>query len=351
MGRSKAEGGLGFREFDNFNNALLAKQCWRVMTMPQSIVAVVLKEKYFRKVDLFKAPLGQRPSLIWRSLWGSLDLLREGLVWRVGNGHDIRIWGDKWIPRLSSFSIQSPVKGMDAAARVKDLIEEGGGIWKEDLVKSIFNEEDACLICSLPTSRTSLPDKQIWAFTNNGILSVKSAYHLDMCRKRNIKGEMSRREKEGWKVLWRMRVPGVVKMFMWKALLDCLPTRVNLVKRKIAAKSNYPLCGKEEESVSHVLWSCVSANDVWAGRDSPVQKWSSSGEDLFEVWDRMVRRLSMKEMEVVVSVMKQLWLRRNKFVFENQFVNPRIVSKQGLASLEYFQKANEEQAERLQGEM
>ncbi|XP_035551035.1 uncharacterized protein LOC118349641 [Juglans regia] len=108
MGTAKTEGGMGFRELQNFNTALLAKQCWRIMTMPQFVAARVLKDKYFKHSDLLKAKLGWEPSKIWRSLWGSIGLLKEGLVWRVGNCEQVKIWEDKWIPKPIQFSIQSP---------------------------------------------------------------------------------------------------------------------------------------------------------------------------------------------------------------------------------------------------
>ena len=40
---SKSEGGLGFRNVDDFNSALLAKQLWRLITVPDSLFARVFK--------------------------------------------------------------------------------------------------------------------------------------------------------------------------------------------------------------------------------------------------------------------------------------------------------------------
>ncbi|XP_042944818.1 uncharacterized protein LOC122278700 [Carya illinoinensis] len=300
MGRSKNEGGLGFREFDSFNNALLAKQCWRVLKFPQSMASVVLKEKYFRYVDMLKANIGQRRSLIWRSLWGSLNLLRKGLLWRVGNGHNIRIWGDKWVPRLFSYSIQSPVKGLHADAKMRELMVEEGGEWNEEVVRNTLNEENANL---------------------------------------EIKGDVSERKDEEWKVLWQLKVPRVVKMFLWKALIDSLPTRKNLVKRRIVVKSCYPICESEEESIGHAIWNCVSASDVWNEIESPVQKWGCTEWDLFVVWAKMVENLSQEQLEFVATVMRKIWLRRNQFVFENVFIDPKILFKQVVDSLVEFQLA------------
>lgn len=58
---AKLEGGLGFRELQSFNMALLAKQCWRVLTMAISAAARVLKDKYFKHTKLLKAKLGSGP--------------------------------------------------------------------------------------------------------------------------------------------------------------------------------------------------------------------------------------------------------------------------------------------------
>jgi len=47
MGRSKAIGGLWFRDLIMFNKALLAKQGWKLLQNPNSLIAQVLKAKYF----------------------------------------------------------------------------------------------------------------------------------------------------------------------------------------------------------------------------------------------------------------------------------------------------------------
>jgi len=42
MGRSKAAGGLGFRDLVLFNQALLAKQGWRLIQNPSSLSAQII---------------------------------------------------------------------------------------------------------------------------------------------------------------------------------------------------------------------------------------------------------------------------------------------------------------------
>lgn len=76
---SKSDGGLGFRNLEVFNQAMLAKQCWQIIHNPASLVAKVLKDRYFPNHSFLQAQMGNNPSYIWRSfLWGR-ELLSLGL--------------------------------------------------------------------------------------------------------------------------------------------------------------------------------------------------------------------------------------------------------------------------------
>ena len=86
---SKTNGGLGFRNLQAFNQAMLAKQAWRILSNPSSLVARVLKARYFPTSDLLNAKLGSSPSYSWRSIHSSLEIIRCGIRWRVGNGKQI----------------------------------------------------------------------------------------------------------------------------------------------------------------------------------------------------------------------------------------------------------------------
>lgn len=71
VGWAKERGGLGFRDWEWFNLALLAKQDWRLLQDPNSLAAKILKEKYHPNGVFLEACLGRQPSYIWRSLWNA----------------------------------------------------------------------------------------------------------------------------------------------------------------------------------------------------------------------------------------------------------------------------------------
>lgn len=89
--KSKDFGGMGFREISLFNQAMLAKQSWRLIRNPDSLLFKVLRGRYFRNESFLKAPIGSNPSLAWRSIVWGRDLFIKGYCWKVGNDSYIYI--------------------------------------------------------------------------------------------------------------------------------------------------------------------------------------------------------------------------------------------------------------------
>jgi hypothetical protein len=59
----------------------------------------VLRAKYYKNGDLLNVVEGPRISYLWRSIVRRIKALKEGMIWRVGDGTMINIWLDTWIPR------------------------------------------------------------------------------------------------------------------------------------------------------------------------------------------------------------------------------------------------------------
>ena len=62
MCKSKLEGGMGFRDLYDFNLAMLAKQRWRMLENPASLMVRMYKVRYFPNGDILNASIGNNPS-------------------------------------------------------------------------------------------------------------------------------------------------------------------------------------------------------------------------------------------------------------------------------------------------
>lgn len=211
MSSRKEKGGLGYRDLHLFNLAMLARQAWRLIQVPDSLCARLLKARYRPYGDLVGAREGPGISYSWRSLLRGLKALENGIIWRVGDGSQIRIWDDPWIPVGVTRRPRTP-RGATLLTRVAELIDPVTGSWDDQLVRDLFWEEDVANILAIPI-RPHNEDHIAWHFDEKGCFSVKSAYHvLADAAERSSKTQQGETSAQGagdskddlWRRLWRL---------------------------------------------------------------------------------------------------------------------------------------------------
>ena len=122
---SKRDGGLGIRDMEHFNKALLAKQGWRILKNLTSLLARVLKAKYFRNCDFLNAQCYSSSTYAWKSIVQPQDLIERGNKWIVGDGEHIDVWKDNWIHSQQPSPAQGRGSETHPHIRVKDLFHPG----------------------------------------------------------------------------------------------------------------------------------------------------------------------------------------------------------------------------------
>jgi hypothetical protein len=246
MGQSKTDGRMGFRDLICFNKALLAKQGWCLIQYPNSLVVTIIKAKYYPKGMLLEVKVGHRPSLAWRSIISAVDLLEEGLIWRIGDGRSVHICGDWWLPIPSTYKIQSLCPVEERNALVSSLIDHNTSSWNIQKISYTFDKTK---------------DDIVWRPTQSGEFFVRSAYFLEMERKQRDQGAGSTpsRQSDVWKIVWKLKVSNLTKVFLWQACSDILPTRVDLRKRGVLDDDLCMLCKMEPKTVIHALWECSAS--------------------------------------------------------------------------------------------
>lgn len=89
---------LGFRDLEAFNNALLGKRVWLLVTNPNLIMSKILKCKYFPNSNIFQVASKPRDSWLWKSWNAAKCLIQEG---SIGNGSSIKVLGRSLVDWLS----------------------------------------------------------------------------------------------------------------------------------------------------------------------------------------------------------------------------------------------------------
>ena len=151
MTQPKGLGGLGFRDMELFNLALLAKQAWRILQDGSSLSARVLKSVYFRDKDFLAAEIGSSPSRIWHSVLEGREVLKGGLIRRIGTGETTSIWSMDCLP---SARLRRPVptNRVDPPQLVGKLIDSTSASWDREKPIEFFTPVDVAVITSIPLS-------------------------------------------------------------------------------------------------------------------------------------------------------------------------------------------------------
>lgn len=81
-------------------------------------------------------------SYTWRSTLRGRDFLKEGIVWRIGDGTQVNAWTGPWMPRGTT---RRPVpvahQGQSIITKVNELIDPVSETWDEELVKERMMHE------------------------------------------------------------------------------------------------------------------------------------------------------------------------------------------------------------------
>ncbi|XP_018479302.1 uncharacterized protein LOC108850231 [Raphanus sativus] len=171
----KAMGGLGLRDIQIFNQALLAKLAWRLVTAPESLLARVLLGKYCHGKHFLEVQSPQTCSHGWRGILFGRDLLTKNLGKAVGNGQTTRLWKDSWIVMDRMEKPMGPMKESDLDLIVSDLLTDDLQ-WNSKRINEVLPEYLEQILCIQP-SRKGAEDSYIWHPTASGIYSTKSGYY------------------------------------------------------------------------------------------------------------------------------------------------------------------------------
>ena len=110
----KEKGGLGIKDIDTFNLALLGKWKWNLMQEKGEIWTRVLESKYGGWRSFHELGRAGQQSVWWRDLKQTFnishqgDIIQSNMRWKVVGGDKIRFWEDKWSQQQQTLAERYP---------------------------------------------------------------------------------------------------------------------------------------------------------------------------------------------------------------------------------------------------
>lgn len=354
-------GGLGFRDIKRFNQALLAKQAWKILQEPDCLLAKLMKSRYFPTKEFLNAPVDGRPSFAWRSILHGRELLEKGISKHIGNGSSVKVWIDPWIEDEDE-GMRAPMRKnyfFDVCLKVNSLIDPISRTWDFEALGDHFFEEDIERIKKIRPV-TSRDDFYTWKYNKSGDFSVKSAYWLsskDSVDEVSLNASALPSTNDLKCQIWEIPTDPKLQVFLWKVLSGCLPVAMAFIGRGMRRDPLCQLCGLEEETCGHVLFSCPFARQVWAISDYPFPLQGFDGGEIFSNFHHLLvnrknRAWPEEVRKIFPWILWRLWTNRNALAFEGKSLSaPELVLKSRDDFLEWCEAQVVEPEEVLVGEI
>jgi len=332
----KGQGGLGLRDPDILGSALRAKTWWRWVSNGDTPWARLWHRKYaptWSPDNLVRFNEKPRGSQIWNAAVEGQKLIQDHAFWEIYQGDRAEFWKDSWNqwPAIQSEVDLPETRAMCTARQlvlVRDFWEIGRGneeyrLWqKEDWWRNLGDEEDWKSVQDLLSDRQIRTreghDRLRWGHLPKGTFSVKEAYGI-------IAGWSNQQQQKEWSRLWEAKLWPKISIFLWLVCKKRILTWDNLKKRGMQGPSWCVMCGKEEETMCHLLDGCDFASALWdtgaqlfrrsdrrrGTPDISVQQWGRepfSNSILNSLWSAFPGFL-----------LWNVWKERNRRIFDHKF--------------------------------
>ncbi|XP_021986732.1 uncharacterized protein LOC110883232 [Helianthus annuus] len=241
----------------------------------------------------------------------------------VGNGMDIKFWIDPWVSNTplkvlfpNLFRLERN-KWCSVADRLGGLYGNGPVSWSWRVYPSSPEQVADLISCHRMILGQCLVNRaDTWAWYDSGPLdfSVNIAKHWAVsARVGSIIPSIN--------FNWCKWIPLKCNVFMWRLLLDRIPTKVALRSRNIIhGEVSCGFCMLEKENVDHMFTACGMAAGLWQGIASWVKLppiFLFSVKDIVEVVEGSRWSKNKKELlyGILIVACWRLWKARNERVF------------------------------------
>jgi len=245
----------------------------------------------------------------------------------VGNGHNTLFWTDRWLHGCSIENLAPNVfKCIPARLRKSRTVREAllDLTWVSDIRGALgwLGLVEYLELWDVLTDVVLQDTEDIhhWKFEASGLFSSRSAYRAFFAGSVGF---------EPWKRLWKSWAPSKCKTFVWLAIRNRCWTADRLQKRGLPHPDCCPLCDQEEETIQHLLTTCVFARQFWfnilqplnLSRLAPRHTANSFVDWWRKSWKKLQKHLRKGFNSLVILGAWVIWKHINACVFDGTTPN------------------------------
>ncbi|GMN35433.1 hypothetical protein TIFTF001_048455, partial [Ficus carica] len=221
--------------------------------------------------------------------------------------------------------------------KVADLMVEGCRVWNKGKIDDtlwLVNQE---LIRGIHLGNGEGGDKWVWHFDSKGLYKVRSGYRAIMDFKRLESSSNANTDITWWRKMWSLPLPSKVRLFVWHAFHEIIPTMASLGYKGIDCDVVCPRCKDKMESISHAILDCPTSQAVW--KFFRFWKVVENMRDFpFADFLRIVKsEIPLEDFALVCWLAWKLWCERNKVVHRGEESDPEDILDLGIASFGEWQ--------------
>ena len=294
-------GGLGILNLEMFGWALRARWLW------------------LQKTDASR-PWAGLPIRVHRNAKALVDVAITSVV---GSGESVKFWSDRWLlGKTVAEHCPTLIQVISRRALKRRTVAEGltnrqwvsdirGGLSVTVLVEylQLWNLVDGVVL------QPDIADQHIWRLSAHGTYCSKSAYDALFVGSIPF---------GPWRRVWKTWAPLRCKFFVWLAIKNRVWTADRLAKRGLPHPVACPLCDQAEETIQHILVSCVFARQIWTSMLHNLGLLAivpQHGCTRFSNWwcqsiKKVEKSLRKGLNSLIILVAWEIWKHRNACVFE-----------------------------------
>ena len=306
------KGGLGIRKTKDINCALQYKLLWKILAEPENCWVKVITGKYLKQTGILDYTRDRQKSSSWqwRNMTDLLNEFKKGLMWRVGNGENIRFWKDPWI-------LEKPIEQITEISRLTNPDMKVSEVIKDDKTWDIAKLREYVpsnileAIKAVPLTYNNFHDRLYWAMNKNGWFTTKSAMDLIIKNKRYTGYDSS------W--IWKLDTYPKIKNFLWKIVRNGLPTKDRLIQKRVPVSADCMACNAAHEDSFHILFQCQKTINLLTSINMDTCRFIRSNVGNYvntrDFIDTIHRTMKKHQFIELITTWWSIWYSRNQQAF------------------------------------